>query len=136
MLVFKLRAMAIAMASVFPSAYLFASAAFAIEPESTAISATPNPQKIDPVEVVIKRLDEARNGLSPDTGSSIYRFGRKDIEALPFGDNTPLNQVLLQTPGMVQDSYGQLHVRGDHANLQYRINGVVIPESIGFWASA
>ncbi len=136
MLVFKLRAMAIAMASVFPSAYLFASAAFAIEPESTAISATPNPQKIDPVEVVIKRLDEARNGLSPDTGSSIYRFGRKDIEALPFGDNTPLNQVLLQTPGMVQDSYGQLHVRGDHANLQYRINGVVIPESISGFGQA
>ncbi|MBV8190339.1 MAG: TonB-dependent receptor, partial [Alphaproteobacteria bacterium] len=25
---------------------------------------------------------------------------------------------------------GQLHVRGDHANLQYRINGVLIPEGI------
>jgi outer membrane receptor protein involved in Fe transport len=36
----------------------------------------------------------------------------------------------------VQDSYGQLHVRGDHSNLQYRINGVVIPEAIsGFGQS-
>lgn len=42
----------------------------------------------------------------------------------------PLNQVLLQAPGVVQDSYGQLHVRGDHSNLQYRINGVIIPEPI------
>ncbi len=31
---------------------------------------------------------------------------------------------------MVQDSYGQLHVRGDHSNLQYRINGVIVPEPI------
>ena len=31
---------------------------------------------------------------------------------------------------MVQDSFGQLHVRGDHANLQYRINGVQLPEGI------
>jgi len=37
---------------------------------------------------------------------------------------------MLQAPGVVGDSYGQLHVRGDHANLQYRINGVVIPEAI------
>ena len=44
---------------------------------------------------------------------------------------TPLSTVLLQAPGVAQDSNGQLHVRGDHGNLQYRINGVVIPESIG-----
>ncbi|HKT42561.1 MAG TPA: TonB-dependent receptor, partial [Rhodanobacteraceae bacterium] len=33
-------------------------------------------------------------------------------------------------PGVVQDSFGQLHVRGDHANLQYRIDGIIIPEGI------
>ena len=37
---------------------------------------------------------------------------------------------MLQAPGVVQDSYGGVHVRGDHANLQYRINGVLLPESI------
>ncbi|MET0255799.1 MAG: TonB-dependent receptor plug domain-containing protein, partial [Luteibacter sp.] len=80
---------------------------------------------------VSARLDEARNSLSPDTGSSQYVMDRQTIQALPLGDSTPLNQVVLQAPGVVQDSYGQLHVRGDHANLQYRINGVLIPESIG-----
>jgi len=79
---------------------------------------------------VVGKLDEARNQLSPDVGSSEYVFDRKSIEAMPLGDSTPLNQVLLQAPGVVQDSYGQLHVRGDHADLQYRINGVIIPESI------
>jgi outer membrane receptor protein involved in Fe transport len=75
-------------------------------------------------------LDVARNNLSPDTGSSQYVLSAQDIQALPLGASTPLNQVLLQAPGVVQDSYGQLHVRGDHANLQYRINGIMLPESI------
>lgn len=79
---------------------------------------------------VTAALDEARNSLSPDTGSSQYVITAQNIQALPLGDATPMNQVLLQAPGVVQDSYGQLHVRGDHANLQYRINGVMIPESI------
>ena len=76
-------------------------------------------------------LDQARNALSPDTGSSQYVIDHKAIAQLPLGASTPMNQVLLQAPGVVQDSYGGVHVRGDHANLQYRINGVIIPESIG-----
>jgi outer membrane receptor protein involved in Fe transport len=66
----------------------------------------------------------------------VFRFTEADIDNLPLGSSTPLNQVLLQAPGVVQDSYGQLHVRGDHDNLQYRINGVIIPEPItGFGQS-
>ena len=80
--------------------------------------------------VVAQRLNKARNSLSPETGGSVYRFSEKAIQELPQGNNTALNQVILQAPGVVQDSYGQLHVRGDHANLQYRINGVQLPEGI------
>ncbi|GLQ86595.1 TonB-dependent receptor [Dyella flagellata] len=79
---------------------------------------------------VTAALDVARNNLSPDTGSSEYVISAQDIQALPLGASAPLNQILLQAPGVVQDSYGQLHVRGDHANLQYRINGIMLPESI------
>jgi outer membrane receptor protein involved in Fe transport len=88
------------------------------------------------VTISVKRLDAARNGLAPDTGSSIYSFDRSDIEAMPLGASTPLNQVLLQAPGVVQDSYGQLHIRGDHANVQYRIDGVTIPEPISGFGPA
>lgn len=80
--------------------------------------------------IAAKRLDQSRNALSPQTGGSVYRFSQKALEELPEGNNTQLNDVLLQAPGVVQDSYGQLHVRGDHANLQYRINGVQLPEGI------
>ena len=80
--------------------------------------------------VVAKRLNESRNALSPETGGSVYRFSEKAIEELPQGNNTQLNQVVLQAPGVAQDSFGQLHVRGDHANIQYRLNGIQLPEGI------
>ena len=82
------------------------------------------------LKVAATRLNQARNSLSPDTGGSKYTFTQQAIQELPQGDNTPLNQVILQAPGVAQDSFGQLHVRGDHANLQYRINGVQLPEGI------
>ncbi len=88
------------------------------------------------VTVNARRLDRARNGLLPEVGSSVYRITQSDIENAPQGENTPLNQVLLQAPGVANDSYGQLHVRGEHANLQYRIDGIMIPEPIsGFGQS-
>lgn len=90
----------------------------------------PQVQDLDAISVS-GALDQARNALSPDTGSSQYVIDHQAIAQLPLGASTPINQVLLQAPGVVQDSYGGLHVRGDHANLQYRINGVIIPESIG-----
>ena len=80
--------------------------------------------------VVARRLNKARNELSPRTGGSVYRFSQQAIQDLPQGANTGLNDVLLQAPGVVQDSFGQLHVRGDHGNLQYRVNGVQLPEGI------
>ncbi|MCC8619498.1 TonB-dependent receptor [Xanthomonas vesicatoria] len=90
---------------------------------------------MDTVTVTAK-LEAARNSLSPDIGSSQFVITADDIDRLPLGASTPLNQVLLQAPGVVQDSYGGIHVRGDHANLQYRINGVMLPESIsGFGQS-
>jgi outer membrane receptor protein involved in Fe transport len=122
----RLSAVALGLASLYPSAH-------AADDTPTT---PPAPVELQRVDVTTHRLDQVRNQLSTDTGSSVYRFSQKDIEALPMGAATPLNQVLLQAPGTVQDSYGQLHLRGDHANLQYRINGVVIPESISGFGQA
>ena len=107
-------------------------------PVPAAPTTPPAAAQLDRVEIkgTRQRLDEARSSLSPETGSTVYRFDKSDIAKLPLGDATPLNQVLLRAPGVVGDSHGQLHVRGDHGNLQYRINGVVIPESIGGFGQA
>ena len=98
--------------------------------DTTADAAAPDLSTTLSTVEVNAALDKARNQLSPETGASQYLITQQAIDQLPLGDATPLNQVLLQAPGVVQDSFGQLHVRGDHADLQYRINGVIIPESI------
>ncbi len=81
-------------------------------------------------KITATKLDNSRNNLSPSTGGSSFSFNKENIENLPQGQMTQLNQVLLRAPGVAQNSYGQLHVRGDHSNLQYRINGVMLPEGI------
>jgi outer membrane receptor protein involved in Fe transport len=112
-----------------------AAAAASIFPLARAADGDPPSKDVQLNTVTVtgaaSKLDTARNQLSPDTGSTVYRFSKQDIQNLPQGESTPLNQVLLQAPGFVQDSFGQLHVRGDHANLQYRINGILIPEALG-----
>ena len=85
---------------------------------------------------VTGKLDAARNQLSPEVGASDTIFDQKAIDQMPLGASTSLNQVLLRAPGVVNDSFGQLHVRGDHGNVQYRINGVIIPESISGFGQA
>jgi len=82
------------------------------------------------LQLAAKRLDVARNALSPETGSSVYRFSEKAIQELPQGTNTPMSSVLLQAPGVAQDSFGGLHIRGEHAEIQYRIDGIELPEGI------
>ncbi|HWY23797.1 MAG TPA: TonB-dependent receptor, partial [Nevskia sp.] len=87
-------------------------------------------EQLQTVTVTANRFERARNSLSPATGSSQYRFTEKAIEQLPQGENTPFNQVLLQAPGVANDSYGQLHIRGDHNDIQYRLNGIILPDGV------
>ena len=136
----KLSLLALSLAAALGAAPLYATdtpASASAAPQGTDNDTTPQASRNKPAKVqnlgaidVTAALDQARNSLSPDTGSSQYVIDQKAIAALPLGASTPLNQVLLQAPGVVQDSYGQLHIRGDHANVQYRVNGVLIPESI------
>ncbi len=86
-------------------------------------------------KVVSSKLNKARSDLSPKTGSSSTSFSQQDINNLPQGQASSLSSVLLRAKGVTQDSYSQLHVRGDHSNLQYRINDVIIPEGINGFGS-
>jgi len=85
--------------------------------------------------VAAKRLEEARISIQPRIGASTYEFNRQAIESLPQGDNAPLTQVILQAPGVTQDSTGGgfLHVRNEHANVQYRLNGIALPDGVSFF---
>ena len=62
--------------------------------------------------------------------SETYQLSRKEIEALPKGNNTEVHEVLLTVPGVVYGSLKQTHIRQDHANQQFRIDGIPIPDTV------
>src|SRR3954471_7942584 len=113
----------------------FFAAAVAQTAPAAALSATEGAGSLD-LDIIAKQLDIARNQIQPTLGASLYEFRREAIETMPQGDNAPFNQVILQAPGVTQDSFGQLHVRGDHGNLQFRINGVQLPEGINLFGQS
>jgi Carboxypeptidase regulatory-like domain len=78
------------------------------------------------LRVATTRINSQPNGVT-ETGTSMYTLNQHQITALPQGQNTPINQVLLQMPGVVQDDQGQVHVDGEHEDLQWRVNGVMMP---------
>jgi len=126
--------MAIASLAAFSPASTFAQstgASAASTPDSAASSAAgqPGEQRVE-VTARVKRLNDARTAIQTQTGASTYTLDSQAINAMPGGDNVQLNQVLMQAPEVVQDSFGQYHVRGEHAGLQYRLNGVILPEGI------
>jgi outer membrane receptor protein involved in Fe transport len=82
------------------------------------------------------RLNAARDQIQPSLGASVYSLDSQAIQTIPGGDNLSLNQVVLQAPGVAQDSFGQLHVRGEHNGLQYRLNGVILPEGLSVFGQA
>ncbi|HET6236184.1 MAG TPA: TonB-dependent receptor [Acetobacteraceae bacterium] len=88
------------------------------------------------IDVVSKRLDVARQQIQPSLGATTYTFTPDALSNIPQGENAPLNQVLLQAPGVAQDSFGQIHLRGEHANVQYRLNGVELPEGLSVFGQA
>ena len=98
----------------------------AVSPDQAAHKDAP------PAAIVItgRKLDLARDAIAPSLGASQYTFDREALNKQPGGTNLTLNKSLLQAPGVTQDSYGTIHVRNEHANLQYRLNGVIVPESI------
>jgi hypothetical protein len=91
---------------------------------------------LDEVVVISQRLNEARNGIQTQTGASTYTINEAAIGAEPGGDNQLLNQVIMQAPDVAQDSFGQFHVRGEHNGLQYRLNGIILPEGISVFGQS
>jgi outer membrane receptor for ferrienterochelin and colicins len=95
-----------------------------------------SPAALDEVVVISQRLNEARNGIQTQTGASTYTINEAAIASEPGGDNQLLNQVIMQAPDVAQDSFGQFHVRGEHNGLQYRLNGIILPEGISVFGQS
>lgn len=108
---------------------LFASPALADDASSSDGQAAPN----DAIVVTAKKLDAARDAIDPALGANDFKFDRSDLDIQPGGADRNLKGVLLQAPGVSQDSDGDgdIHIRNEHGNIQYRLNGITVPQGFG-----
>jgi outer membrane receptor protein involved in Fe transport len=92
----------------------------------------PPPSPADQLNAKNTGFDQARSSLYTTIGTTSDTISREAIQALPQGTNAPVEKVLLQAPGVSQDSAssGSIHIRNDHANVQFRINGVMLPDGV------
>ncbi|KXV08314.1 hypothetical protein AD931_07485 [Gluconobacter oxydans] len=86
----------------------------------------PAPEQIS----VTGHLNRERARIFPGLGAVDYTIDQHQITTTPGGQNAAFNQILLRVPGVVLDSYGEVHVRGEHGGLTYRVNGVLLPEGL------
>src|SRR6266480_3148868 len=97
---------------------------------SPAASLVSRTATAESVVVTSEELDVSREQIVPSLGATRYTVGPDRLNQQAQGEDAPFNQTILRFPGVAQDSFGQLHLRGEHANLQYRINDVLLPEGI------
>jgi outer membrane receptor protein involved in Fe transport len=93
----------------------------------------PPPTEAERLSAQNSTLDTARSNIVSPAGATSYAVNQQAIAALPQATNATLDKVLLQAPGVTQDSAasGDFHVRNEHGNLQYRINGIALPDGVG-----
>jgi outer membrane receptor protein involved in Fe transport len=104
-------------------------------PAARPAASAPVVAPLTPAEQALAKnnvFDQSRSNLYTTIGTTSSTQTHATIDALPQGTNTTVEKVLLQAPGVSQDSAasGSLHVRNDHANLQFRINGVMLPDGV------
>jgi hypothetical protein len=85
----------------------------------------------------VETFNQQRANLLPKTGTTSTEITNKDIDNAPQGGNQSVSDILVtQFPGVSQDSTsaGDYHVRNEHANVQFRINGIILPDGISGFA--
>jgi outer membrane receptor protein involved in Fe transport len=98
----------------------------------TNTAAGTNITSLGDTTVVGNLNSKASTQILPSLGATKSVKDEAQILALPSGESAQVNQIITHFPGVAEDSAenGDLHVRGEHANLQYRIDGVLLPEGI------
>ena len=101
-------------------------------PARPAAANAPATPPANPVTTMANSLNQALNTIYSPIGTITTTISHNTIQALPGGDNQTVEKILLQTPGVTQDSAasGSFHVRNEHANVQVRINGIMLPDGV------
>jgi outer membrane cobalamin receptor len=81
-------------------------------------------------EIVTIHEDWAVPPPPPATGS-VATVTRQQLAEQPGGEDRPVTDAVATQPGIVADSLGNIYARGNHANVQYQVDGVPVPDSVG-----
>ncbi len=71
-----------------------------------------------------------RAPLPAQDGTTTVTLTRQDIEDIPGGTARQFNRVIEILPGFIPDNYGAIHLRGNFAGLQLRVDGIQLPPAI------
>jgi hypothetical protein len=110
-------------------------------PERAARAPTPSQRTASPstpaagAPTQTQIFDQQRDNIFAPVGAASTTWSREAIEGLPQGSNTPFENMLLQFPGVSQDSAseGNFHIRNEHSEsaVSFRINGILLPDTLG-----
>lgn len=85
---------------------------------------------LEEVETVdILRVTGKRTLIHPEKIGSETNLDHKFIYQYKTGND--LKELITSTPGVMNDSFGNVITRGEHNSINYEIDGVVIPEAAG-----
>lgn len=75
------------------------------------------------------RVTGKRTLIHPEKITSETNLDHKFIYQYKSGND--LKELINSTPGVLNDSYGNIITRGEHNSVNYELDGVVIPEAAG-----
>jgi len=105
-----------------------------VEVEAESGNANANTSAMQAFQDKMNAMDQSRdNFLLPKFGATSTTMDYEALQTLPQGQYTPIDKALLQLPGVSYDSAvsnPDYHVRNEYANVQYRINGILLPEGV------
>jgi outer membrane cobalamin receptor len=81
-------------------------------------------------EEIVTIHDYAVPAPTKATGS-VSTVTRQTMTELPGSEDRPITDVVATQPGFVTDALGNIYARGNHANVQYQIDGIPVPDSVG-----
>jgi outer membrane receptor protein involved in Fe transport len=83
------------------------------------------------VLIEMQALDKARQEIAPELGATRYTLDAQKIDTQSQGQDAAFDQTFYRFPGVAQDELDKrLHARGEEANLQYRIDGFLVPDGL------
>ncbi len=103
----------------------------AVQNNADPSQAQPDNYALPAVTVEEQALDKARNQISPSLGATTYTLDSERIDSQSQGEFSSFDQTFYRFPGVAQDELDKrLHVRGEEANLQYRIDDMLLPDGL------